>query len=425
MSKPVALPSYALITPKLSQVNWYTWRCRVLDVLAMLGMSGVTNGHDLAEAEASDTTTGTEDAPVPTRATSTTGPFTSVQLSTALFVLRINVSDDLLHVVRDATTPSDAWRALTTMFEVKTSSQVLALKLLLHSTKLAKGLVCHADVKLHIDTIDDISMKLRTAGKAPSDTELAELLANSVSYEDWRHLIRSYDYRPGGLTLQALRSDLLEESIRNSTELSLAASSRAVALSTATNVPRPKYHCDHCSMTGHTKDRCYKLNGYPPGYQHVKRPRQVAAAAAAAVAAASPVSATTPSLPIPLNQPKVTASMFGAFAATSGTVSPSVPDVTSVNAQAVALASLVEDQPIQRFALKWHLDSAASMHYSSTNKGIVGYMRFDTPVPIILGNGTSVSAVGFGSMPLPVSSATDSRLSAMLGTCHTRGSVKH
>ncbi|XP_059433814.1 uncharacterized protein LOC132166964 isoform X2 [Corylus avellana] len=27
---------------------------------------------------------------------------------------------------------------------------------------------------------------------------------------------------------------------------------------------KPRYHCDHCGRDGHTKDRCFKLVGYPP-----------------------------------------------------------------------------------------------------------------------------------------------------------------
>lgn len=26
------------------------------------------------------------------------------------------------------------------------------------------------------------------------------------------------------------------------------------------------YFCDHCKIPGHSKERCFKLNGYPPGF---------------------------------------------------------------------------------------------------------------------------------------------------------------
>nr|XP_029124407.1 uncharacterized protein LOC114914836 [Elaeis guineensis] len=27
------------------------------------------------------------------------------------------------------------------------------------------------------------------------------------------------------------------------------------------------FRCDHCKKTGHTRDRCFELIGYPPGWQ--------------------------------------------------------------------------------------------------------------------------------------------------------------
>ncbi|KAL4368535.1 hypothetical protein GQ457_05G020500 [Hibiscus cannabinus] len=35
---------------------------------------------------------------------------------------------------------------------------------------------------------------------------------------------------------------------------------------------KPRPHCTHCHLIGHTKEKCYKLHGYPPGY--VSKARQ-------------------------------------------------------------------------------------------------------------------------------------------------------
>nr|XP_016492511.1 PREDICTED: uncharacterized protein LOC107812013 [Nicotiana tabacum] len=32
------------------------------------------------------------------------------------------------------------------------------------------------------------------------------------------------------------------------------------------NITRPRPFCDYCKCSGHTKDKCYKLHGYPPGF---------------------------------------------------------------------------------------------------------------------------------------------------------------
>ncbi|XP_042967430.1 uncharacterized protein LOC122300680 [Carya illinoinensis] len=33
---------------------------------------------------------------------------------------------------------------------------------------------------------------------------------------------------------------------------------------------KPKPMCSHCGIVGHTKEKCYKLHGYPPGYKFTK-----------------------------------------------------------------------------------------------------------------------------------------------------------
>ncbi|XP_074341726.1 uncharacterized protein LOC141679134 [Apium graveolens] len=30
---------------------------------------------------------------------------------------------------------------------------------------------------------------------------------------------------------------------------------------------KPAYFCNHCKIPGHSMERCFKLNGYPPGFQ--------------------------------------------------------------------------------------------------------------------------------------------------------------
>ncbi|XP_049931517.1 uncharacterized protein LOC126409693 [Nymphaea colorata] len=30
---------------------------------------------------------------------------------------------------------------------------------------------------------------------------------------------------------------------------------------------KPTYFCNHCNITGHSRERCFKLNGYPPNFR--------------------------------------------------------------------------------------------------------------------------------------------------------------
>lgn len=42
---------------------------------------------------------------------------------------------------------------------------------------------------------------------------------------------------------------------------------------------RRQLYCDHCKMTGHTIQKCYKIHGYPPGHKFYKGRKVLAAAA--------------------------------------------------------------------------------------------------------------------------------------------------
>jgi len=43
-----------------------------------------------------------------------------------------------------------------------------------------------------------------------------------------------------------------------------------------TTTSRRQFFCDHCKMTGHTVQRCYKIHGYPPGHKLHKGKRLAA-----------------------------------------------------------------------------------------------------------------------------------------------------
>ena len=33
---------------------------------------------------------------------------------------------------------------------------------------------------------------------------------------------------------------------------------------------KPSYFCTHCKISGHSMERCFKIHGYPPGFQSRK-----------------------------------------------------------------------------------------------------------------------------------------------------------
>ncbi|XP_062099428.1 uncharacterized protein LOC133805305 [Humulus lupulus] len=57
-----------------------------------------------------------------------------------------------------------------------------------------------------------------------------------------------------------------------------SSSQRLDSTSSKTYPPRKnRPFCTHCTVLGHTIEKCYKLHGYPPGYNKPKQPKEAAA----------------------------------------------------------------------------------------------------------------------------------------------------
>lgn len=82
--------------------------------------------------------------------------------------------------------------------------------------------------------------------------------------EECYTLVRREDVRRGVMNGQLENSEASAMVIRN----------RSIQLKTANGGNKPSYKCTHCDQTGHTKNRCYELVGYPEWWDHSRDSRK-------------------------------------------------------------------------------------------------------------------------------------------------------
>jgi hypothetical protein len=85
------------------------------------------------------------------------------------------------------------------------------------------------------------------------------------------------DLIPG---LEECHALIRREAVRHATLKGKTRDSESVAMMTQ-NRQRPgkgtdksSYKCTHCYQTGHSKDRCYELVGYPEWWDHSRAPKK-------------------------------------------------------------------------------------------------------------------------------------------------------
>ncbi|KAL4285046.1 hypothetical protein GQ457_16G030870 [Hibiscus cannabinus] len=155
------------------------------------------------------------------------------------------------------------------------------------------------------------------------------------------------------------------------------------AIKAQVNTRRSRPQCSHCGLLGHTKEKCYKLHGYPPGY--VSRSKNQVAHSNAAVDVTGTDSLST-------QQCQQLIAMLTSQLQTAS--SSAVPSSSSVNfAMQGKILSFVNSLSSVNIKHSWIIDSGASCHVCYSKE------LFESLYPIaarsiLLPNKTVVS-VGF------------------------------
>lgn len=299
---------------------------------------------------------------------------------TALIIIRMNVDQDNMRHVRSARTAKEAWQAICRIHQDSSLSQTMFLMSRLRTVRLGKGSIYADQVQSHINTIMDISYRLEGAGRIITDKELAEILLASVNHQDWKHIILIIESQGHEMTSLKVRSMLLAEAQRNSLQRQDEGLSTSTALATISSLdskPKMTTVCSHCSKPGHNDKICWEKNGYPPKHplHKSKQPVKLAAAASTLCSTRSPNSHQDASMHS--ESSPVTPEVFGAFA-------------VSVDQGSQSHSAMAGD---------WYLDSAASTHYCNSKSHFgPDYAKFTVPIPVTLGDGRCVRAMGSGSV---------------------------
>ncbi|KAL4340593.1 hypothetical protein GQ457_08G014880 [Hibiscus cannabinus] len=156
------------------------------------------------------------------------------------------------------------------------------------------------------------------------------------------------------------------------------------AIKAQVNTRRSCPQCSHCGLLGHTKETCYKLHGYPPGY--VSRSKNQVAHSNAAVDVTGTDSLSTQQCQ------QLIAMLTSQLQTTSS--SSAVPSSSSVNfAMQGKILSFVNSLSSVNIKHSWIIDSGASCHVCYS-KELFESLYLIAAGSILLPNKTVVS-VGF------------------------------
>ncbi|XP_061353180.1 uncharacterized protein LOC133297958 [Gastrolobium bilobum] len=201
-----------------------------------------------------------------------------------------SISKDIADSLMYFTNAYDAWFDLRTRFHQANGPRIFQLKLQISSLHQDASTVngYYTRLKTLWDELFDYSPSYScTCGALRSishdrdqDHAMHFLMGLNDSFSSIRAQILLMDPLPSlskvfSLVLQEERQREITTSVPLVTDgplFSSAAPPPTVAAASGAPPRRQRPLCSHCNILGHTKEKCFKLHGYPPGYQP-KSPR--------------------------------------------------------------------------------------------------------------------------------------------------------
>lgn len=175
--------------------------------------------------------------------------------------------------------------------------------------------------------------------------------------------------------LEECHALIRRETVRRATLKGETRNSEAAAMVTRNrqkvtkSVDKSVYKCTHCDQTGHTKDRCYELVGYPEWWDHSRAPKKRN-------------SKNTPTAAVAgTNTGDDVAEKGSALVATTNTCGKALNISTHI------------------FNSAWIIDSGATDHMTFDSRQ-VAHLRPSSQKSISTANGSKASIIGEGSLSL-------------------------
>ena len=197
------------------------------------------------------------------------------------------ISDFQMQYVQSLPTSKQVWDKLAEVHEKTGLNTRLRLVRLAFSTKYEEG----TPMQKHLMTLHEIQMKLAAMGKPIDDDMMVAILLNSLpDSTSWQAFTTAISASMGeNTTAASISTAMLEEYRRTQNSLMLTDDREGSAMYGATNKQRPKKGgqqqqdrktantrptCSKCGKTGHIRDDCWQIIGYPPKHKSNKASKQ-------------------------------------------------------------------------------------------------------------------------------------------------------
>ncbi|KFM70371.1 Retrovirus-related Pol polyprotein from transposon TNT 1-94, partial [Stegodyphus mimosarum] len=175
-------------------------------------------------------------------------------------IINLCIDDSQIIHVRDETTTAGTWQKLKSIHERSNLSSKLYLLRKLYSIKMAE----HGDMIAHITHMMDLVERLKAIGENIPDQHVAALMLVSIP-ESYNNLITAIEAREETLiTTDLVKTKLTDEYNRRLEQQADRSSNSSTAFKSAINArnydnSRQKKFCTFCKRSGHTRERCFKL----------------------------------------------------------------------------------------------------------------------------------------------------------------------
>lgn len=100
----------------------------------------------------------------------------------------------------------------------------------------------------------------------PSISQVYRLFAQEERHKEISQLTTQTD----AMAFVADKRRFNPSTSRNSNFQKMSFTNTGNARASGKTYTKPAYFCNHCKIPGHSMERCFKLNGYPPGFQSRK-----------------------------------------------------------------------------------------------------------------------------------------------------------